>query len=186
MTDHTCPQCGELLPSGRRSYCSDKCKLQAKYIRQKARGIPQAKWSRRKAKLDRPPMLQKSLFCDETLCESETLARSKCAYHYRLLRASEGATWAVEALNYRGNDYKQRAKRYGVYYEKVDRDYVFRRDNWICGICGEPVDPNAEETNKRPSLDHIDPLSKGGPHSYENVQLAHFGCNCWKCDRILS
>ena len=34
-----------------------------------------------------------------------------------------------------------------------------------------------------PTLDHIIPLSKGGSHTWDNVQLAHMGCNAGKCDK---
>jgi 5-methylcytosine-specific restriction endonuclease McrA len=29
-----------------------------------------------------------------------------------------------------------------------------------------------------PTLDHIVPLSKGGSHTYDNLQCACFRCNC--------
>ena len=35
------------------------------------------------------------------------------------------------------------------------------------------------------SLDHIIPLSQGGTHTYNNVQLAHFLCNISKRDSLL-
>jgi 5-methylcytosine-specific restriction endonuclease McrA len=36
----------------------------------------------------------------------------------------------------------------------------------------QPVDVNSKW-----HVDHIVPISKGGPHSYLNVQLAHAKCN---------
>lgn len=57
---------------------------------------------------------------------------------------------------------------------------IFQRDRWVCGICNSTVDPRHQWPHpKAPSLDHIVPLSKGGTHTPENVQLAHIGCN-WK------
>ena len=55
------------------------------------------------------------------------------------------------------------------------------RDGWTCGLCGEQVDrtlkwPHADS----PSLDHVQPLSKGGAHDPDNVQLAHLRCNVAK------
>lgn len=35
-----------------------------------------------------------------------------------------------------------------------------------------------------PSVDHIVPLAKGGLHSWDNVQLAHFKCNTLKGARV--
>lgn len=53
----------------------------------------------------------------------------------------------------------------------VSYEEIVKRDRGICGICGEPVEPCDR------SFDHIVPVSKGGPHSMANVQLAHLVCN---------
>jgi len=55
--------------------------------------------------------------------------------------------------------------------EKVYRHLIFQRDQGICGICKNPVDPNNWHA------DHIIPLSQGGDHSYTNVQVSHPMCN---------
>jgi 5-methylcytosine-specific restriction endonuclease McrA len=58
---------------------------------------------------------------------------------------------------------------------------VYRRDGWVCGICREPVDPELESPHlMAASLDHVIPLCRGGTHTYDNVQLAHFLCNSIK------
>lgn len=31
-----------------------------------------------------------------------------------------------------------------------------------------------------PTIEHIIPISNGGVHSWDNVKLAHFRCNCKK------
>jgi 5-methylcytosine-specific restriction endonuclease McrA len=60
---------------------------------------------------------------------------------------------------------------------------VADRDNLTCQLCGEPVSLTAQAPHPlSPSLDHIVPLSRGGSHSYDNVQLAHFLCNSRKGD----
>lgn len=51
---------------------------------------------------------------------------------------------------------------------------VIAKSRGQCGICGKRV------ALKDRSLDHIVPLSKGGTHTYANVQLAHFSCNSSK------
>jgi|GEM_PF-3546298 hypothetical protein len=51
---------------------------------------------------------------------------------------------------------------------------VWDRDKGICGICGKPVPFEKFE------LDHIRPLSKGGTHTFSNVQVAHRSCNSRK------
>lgn len=64
-----------------------------------------------------------------------------------------------------------RARQAGVRSENVDPGTVFMRDEGICGVCREPVDAARFE------IDHIVPMSAGGPHTYDNVQLAHSDCN---------
>lgn len=76
------------------------------------------------------------------------------------------------------NRHRTRARRHGGEYQPVDRVAVFDRDGWICGLCGEPVDKWLEWPDAMSvSLDHVVPLSRGGDHSYANVQCAHLGCN---------
>lgn len=67
----------------------------------------------------------------------------------------------------------QKARR-----EPVDREAIFERDNWVCGICGKPVD------RADASLDHIVPLSLGGTHEPGNLRLAHLLCNSRRGDGI--
>lgn len=58
---------------------------------------------------------------------------------------------------------------------------VFERDGWLCGLCSQPVDSAVEYPDPASaSLDHVVPLSRGGEHSLENVQLAHLSCNVSK------
>ena len=73
-----------------------------------------------------------------------------------------------------------------------DRDItllkLFHRDKGICKICGQICDYHDYEIrdkvfiagNLYPSIDHIKPLSKGGYHTWENIQLAHKVCNSIK------
>ncbi|MCR5451939.1 MAG: HNH endonuclease [Lachnospiraceae bacterium] len=79
----------------------------------------------------------------------------------------------------------------------VDKDItlikVAKKYNNICQICGLKV----EWTDKQringtticgeyyPSIDHIQPLSKGGLHCWDNVWLAHRKCNSYKSDKIM-
>ncbi len=93
-------------------------------------------------------------------------------------------------VNGSSRKWKQRAKFYGC--NEIDPtitlDRLRQRDNDICQICGEVVDVS-DKTDKHigaryPSCDHIIPLSKGGTHTWNNVQLAHMGCNSGKCNKI--
>ena len=62
---------------------------------------------------------------------------------------------------------------------------MYERDGWVCQLCIEPVDPELRyPDHMSASLDHVIPLSRGGHHTWENVQLAHLICNTRKCARI--
>ena len=76
----------------------------------------------------------------------------------------------------------------------VDKDIslekLYIRDSGICYLCGKSCDWNdyiIRNTikicgNKYPSIDHVQPLARGGKHQWENVRLAHWICNVNKSD----
>jgi len=69
--------------------------------------------------------------------------------------------------------------------ELFDPREVFDRDEWTCGLCFEDVDPALVYPDPRSaSLDHIQPLARGGSHTRENTQLAHLLCNTVKGARV--
>jgi 5-methylcytosine-specific restriction endonuclease McrA len=67
-----------------------------------------------------------------------------------------------------------RTRKRNQFVEKVDLAIVWARDEGICGICQEAADQSDWH------LDHIQPLSKGGEHSYRNTQVSHPVCNLRK------
>lgn len=66
---------------------------------------------------------------------------------------------------------RRRALKRTTQVEKVDRARIIERDGCRCHICGKKV------PRHRVELDHLIPLSKGGPHTYENLAVAHPVCN---------
>jgi hypothetical protein len=55
---------------------------------------------------------------------------------------------------------------------------IIRRDLGVCAICAELVPAGLRFPNPdSASMDHKTPLSKGGLHLIENVQLSHLRCN---------
>jgi 5-methylcytosine-specific restriction endonuclease McrA len=71
--------------------------------------------------------------------------------------------------------------------ERFIREDVFDRDGYICQLCLTPIDPTL--TGRHPgaaSIDHIDPLNRGGQHTWENVWTAHFACNATKRDEAVA
>lgn len=102
-----------------------------------------------------------------------------CYLEYMLqVDASSAAHFQLGA---NGKKHVRRAKKYGVKYERINPVDIYERDNWVCQICGEPVDKYLRWPHPlSASLDHIVPLSKGGQHVESNVQLAHYRCNTLK------
>lgn len=100
----------------------------------------------------------------------------------RRRKAHRAATYKT-APSYARRNHRQRARHHGVEYEPFDPREVFARDGWMCGICHEPIDPALQYPDHRSvSLDHIIPLSRGGGHTRDNTQPAHFICNSTKSD----
>ena len=90
----------------------------------------------------------------------------------------------------RRNDKRYKILRKNGDYDKtITLEKLIKRDNNICQICGKACDINDCITKENgvfvigknyPSIDHIHPISKGGKHSWSNVQLAHLICNSLK------
>lgn len=89
-------------------------------------------------------------------------------------------------------------RRIAVNSSYVDKDITLKklakRDKDICWICGEAVDwadydigqNGRRATHKKyPSIDHVIALANGGDHSWQNVRLAHVGCNAKKGVKII-
>lgn len=78
----------------------------------------------------------------------------------------------------------KRAKQHGCHFETVNPLDIFNRDNWICQICGELTLRGVEASNPLyPTIDHIKPMAKQGPHQADNMQCAHLLCNAKKKDK---
>ena len=93
-------------------------------------------------------------------------------------RATDSKYREANRWKTRSWSHSHRAKKAGLFIEFVDLETVFVRDNWTCHVCGGAVDPALKDRDPlMASLDHIIPLSAGGPHSYENCATAHFKCN---------
>ena len=72
-----------------------------------------------------------------------------------------------------------RAERYDVQFDVIDPLSIYERDGWRCQICGGKV-VREWGSPKSATLDHIVPMSCGGPHTRDNLQTAHAVCNARK------
>lgn len=89
---------------------------------------------------------------------------------------------ARRALAAATGDNRRRARHFGVAYEPVNPIRVFKRDGWRCQLCFCKTPSRLRGTcaPDAPELDHIQPMSAGGDHSYRNTQLACRACNSAK------
>ena len=97
--------------------------------------------------------------------------------------------------HYMGKIAEKRRKGRITAHDRLDTDItlplLFKRDKGICKICGGLCDYKDLENrggviivgDSYPSIDHIKPISKGGSHTWDNVQLAHKLCNSVKADK---
>lgn len=94
------------------------------------------------------------------------------------------STRQLRKANYAKSDAKRRMLKAKATLETFDPREVFERDRWVCQICKRKVDPSIKWPDPMsPSLDHIVPLSAGGPHSRANCRLAHLSCNSARGNR---
>lgn len=124
--------------------------------------------------------------CSEPGCDRGVRAKRLCNMHYKVLLRAEGrmkpCTWDDRR---KANDQKRRALKLTTTVESIRPLEVYERDHWTCQLCELPVDPaNTWPHPLSPSLDHAHPLSKGGTHTWDNVQLSHLRCNVSKGNRI--
>jgi 5-methylcytosine-specific restriction endonuclease McrA len=80
----------------------------------------------------------------------------------------------------------RRARLRGVEREDVDPLVVFERDKWRCHMCNRKVRKDVPYPSASfATLDHLIPLSAGGPHTYANIATACFPCNTRKGTRAV-
>lgn len=62
---------------------------------------------------------------------------------------------------------------------------LLERDGSTCSVCGEGLDLSVEYPHPLSvQVDHIIPVTHGGQHTLDNVQLLHRRCNIWKSNRF--
>lgn len=110
--------------------------------------------------------------------------RSFCTDCRDARQHAQHAAWRRQYRARHGKSYRARARQHGVQYELINRIKVYNRDGWRCGICRKPIDRRLKAPNPMSaSLDHIQPMSHGGDHTYINVQASHHICNALKSNR---
>jgi len=75
---------------------------------------------------------------------------------------------------------RRRARKRNVVTENVSPAEILQRFGSTCYICNKDIE--AEDLN----LDHIIPISKGGPHVWENLRPTHASCNARKGNKVVT
>lgn len=172
---HKCKMCGaEISGSNMRTYCSKECHDKA-YMKQ----------CKHCGKLYKPKGQEK-------YCSPECRDKQRLNITYEKTCTECGAVYVA---NYtfsrfccnecrRKNDsrvYKARLRNCKVRDKTITLKKVYERDRGICQLCGKHINFSCDKcADEYPTIDHIKPLSKGGNHTWENVQLACRLCNITK------
>ena len=166
-----CIVCGSPVEPPRRTLCSDECKRKNNAKKamefQRAYKAEHGIWPARVHEKRRAERYKAK-------AKARAAARNKAIP----MRKRYPAAFAAR-------DARRRMKIAQATVEVFDPMEVFDRDRWVCQLCNEPVDRDAEYPDPGyRSLDHVVPISKGGEHSRRNTQLAHLGCNVAKSNRM--
>lgn len=94
----------------------------------------------------------------------------------------------------RNHDFKRRSRIKNNYsHDNISLKVLAKRDNDTCWLCEQKVDWTDFKKTKEgwfvaganyPSIDHVQPLSKGGSHTWNNVRLSHRHCNTVKNNKL--
>ena len=130
---------------------------------------------------------------DRCRCDDCTAAAKEYQRLYYLAnregKLSYDRTWAesnrlVVRKHRSAHFHKRRALMLKAWVEDIDSIAVFNRDNWICQRCGIECPRDTKWPAKNfATLDHIVAITKGGLHSYDNVQTLCLSCNSSKGNR---
>lgn len=203
-----CQRCGKPVKRGRRgrtparAFCSEACRVALYRVgrggerRRVARYRDDTKRRRQCASCQVEFLAVDGFHWGSSYCS--TLCRQRgakvgCAHcGATVFKASPRPNTSCDAcqlklrrMRWKRENAAKRGRNGGTTVTRINRSEVFTQNGWICHLCWTPVDRSLKAPHpKSASLDHILPRSLGGRHTRENVQLAHYGCNSRKRNRI--
>lgn len=199
-----CVYCGEEFEGRHRKYCSPECRKEADKENKRIKYVGKRESVCRQCGCELPKY--KTRFCSASCCELYNHIKSGAISHPDILVkicpvcGVEFKTWksrqqtcSAECANYKHQHRTDRDERIkaAMIDDDIDLMKLYKRDHGQCQLCG--LMTNFEDYqmkgaykicgNMYPSIDHIKPISKGGLHSWDNIQLAHRRCNSSKGNR---
>lgn len=167
-----CSYCGlgVIGGNGGIKYCSDKCRYEAGKKRKRDRN-------------QHIHIIGKCIVCNNDFVKYNSRSKfcsTKCRRKY------ENQTEKAKERR-RKYAHTHRGRYEGI---TIDSDIslfkLAERDKQQCQICGLMVDwTDSPQGDCYPSIDHIKPISMGGLHSWNNIQLAHRRCNYIKSNKYI-
>ena len=100
--------------------------------------------------------------------EFRELERERMRRKQRVRRATKHPGWLKQHAD---SVARRRAAKLGVALGRVNRLAIYDRENGRCHICGRKV------SKSKFTIDHLVPIAWGGPHTSDNVRIAHGKCN---------
>jgi hypothetical protein len=166
----TCRVCGKLFSAGNKStvaLCSAKCRRIdiARKVKIKRRNITQT---------------PKETHCSECGVWFTTLVRTRFDQHYCSTKCSR--RYCTRQLRHVRRELMRLSD--GQIRGVVSLKGQFKKWKGVCQICGCKTEMLKDYSPNQATVDHKIPLSKGGLHVEENVQLACHACNSAKSDNI--
>ena len=115
------------------------------------------------------------------------------AYHKEYIRKNRNISrrkqkkyWATNPEKAQEHNRIRRARKHKVKHVPYTKEQVLEKYGTNCHICGDPIDLKAPRALRFKGweyglhLDHVIPISKGGPDTIENVRPSHGICNMSK------
>ena len=114
------------------------------------------------------------------LVQPHDIACKQCGvvFHAKWRQLCDACTELNKRMSIKRSKNQRRAARAGadaVPYQPLD---IFERDGWKCHLCGGKIQRDRKSPHpKSPSIDHLQPISRGGADAPINVAAAHLRCN---------